>query len=193
MRVLLLHAHPDPASFSAALYRLAQEELSAGGHEVDAVDLYAEGFDPVLSRAEWQAYVNVPANRAPVEAEAARLDRAEAIVLVFPVWNFGPPAILKGYLDRVFLPGVSFHLTEERIAPGLHHVRNLTAITTYGSTRWWAFLMGDGPRRLVRRVLRALVHPKARCCYLAHHAITRSSEASRAAFVGRVRTALRRI
>jgi NAD(P)H dehydrogenase (quinone) len=132
MRVLLLHAHPDPASFSAALFRLTQEELLACGHEVDAVDLYAEGFDPVLSRAEWQGYVEVPANRASVARDATRVEWAEAIVLVFPVWNFGPPAILKGYLDRVFLPGVSFHLTKARIAPGLHHVRCLVAVTTNG-------------------------------------------------------------
>lgn len=193
MRVLLLHAHPDPASFSAALFVVAQQELTAAGHDVAAVDLYAEGFDPVLGRAEWQGYANVPENRTQVAADAARVDWAQAIVLVFPVWNFGPPAILKGYLDRVFLPGVSFHLTDGRVAPGLHHIRNLTAITTYGSTRWWAFLMGDAPRRLVRRVLRALIHPQARCRYLAHYAITRSTDATRAAFVGRVRSALRRL
>lgn len=193
MRVLLLHAHPDPASFSAALFRVAQEELAASGHEVEAVDLYAEAFDPVLSRAEWQGYVEVPANRLSVAPDAERLDRAEAIVLVFPVWNFGPPAILKGYLDRVFLPGVSFHLTDDRIAPGLHHVRAFVAITSYGSTRWWAWLMGDAPRKLIWRVLRTLIHPRAKVHYLAHHAITRSTDASRAAFVGRVRHVLRRL
>jgi NAD(P)H dehydrogenase (quinone) len=193
MRVLLLHAHPDPASFSASLFRTAHHELAAAGHQVDAVDLYAEGFDPVLSRAEWQGYTQVPANRASVEHNAARVDWAEAIVLVFPVWNFGPPAILKGYLDRVFLPGVSFHLTEGRIAPGLHHIRSLVAITTYGSTWWWAMLMGDPPRRLVRRVLRALIHPRAQCSYLAHNAITRSTDATRAAFVRRAQAKLRRL
>ena len=193
MRVLLLHAHPDPASFNATLFRLAERELIAAGHEVAAVDLYAEAFDPVLSRAEWQGYVNVPANRATVEAETARVAWAEALVLVFPVWNFGPPAILKGYLDRVFLPGVSFHLTEGRVSPGLHHIKSLMAITTYGSTRPWAFLMGDAPRRLVRRVLRVLIHPRAHCRYLALHAITRSTDATRAAFLGRVQTALRKL
>ena len=193
MRVLLLHAHPDPASFSASLFRNVQQELAAAGHQVDAADLYAEGFDPVLSRAEWRGYTQVPPNRASVAHNAARLDWAETIVLIFPVWNFGPPAILKGYLDRVFLPGVSFHLTEGRISPGLHHIRSLVAITTYGSTWWWAKLMGDPPRRLVCRVLRALIHPNARCSYLAHHAITRSTEASRTAFVRHVQAKLRKL
>lgn len=186
MRVLVLHAHPDPASFSAALYRLTVATLAEAGHEVEAVDLYAEGFDPVLSRAEWQGYVQVPENCAPVADEVARLQWAEALVLVFPVWNFGFPAILKGYLDRVFLPGVSFHLTEARIAPGLHHIRRLVAVTSYGSTRYWAFLMGDAPRKVVRRMLGVLIHPRGRTRYLAHHAIARSTDASRAAFMGKV-------
>ncbi len=193
MRVLILHAHPDPASFSAALFRIAAQDLSAAGHQVDAVDLYAEAFDPVLSRAEWQGYVDVPANRANVERDAARVDWAEAIVMVFPVWNFGPPAILKGYLDRVFLPGVSFNLTGGRVSPGLRHIRRLVAITTYGSSWWWALLMGDAPRRLVCRVLRVLAHPRARCHYLAYHRISQSTEATRAAFVVRVQDTLRRL
>ncbi len=190
MRVLLLHAHPDPDSFNATLFRVTRDALREGGHEVDAVDLYAEGFAPVLSREEWQGYTQVPENRSTVATEAARVDWAEAIVFVFPVWNFGFPAILKGYIDRVFLPGVSFHLTDRGVAPGLRHVRRLAAVTTYGSTRWWATLMGDAPRCMIRRILRTLIHPKGRSRYLAHYAITRSSEASRAAFIRKVQKAM---
>ncbi len=190
MRVLLLHAHPDPDSFNASLYRVTLDALQAAGHEVQAVDLYACNFPPVLSREEWQGYVQVPENRAPVAEEAARVDWAEAIVFVFPVWNFGFPAILKGYLDRVFLPGVSFHLTDGRIAPGLRHIRRLAAVTTYGSTRWWAALMGDAPRWMIRRVLRVLIHPRGKSRYLAHYAISRSTDASRAAFVTKVQRAM---
>jgi NAD(P)H dehydrogenase (quinone) len=187
MRVLVLHAHPDPDSFSAALYRGVQDAARGAGHIVQAVDLYAHGFDPVLGRAEWRDYVKVPDNRGPVLTEAARIDWAEAIVFVFPVWNFGPPAILKGYLDRVFLPGVSFNLTDRGITPGLRHIRHLSAVTTYGSRRWWAMLMGDAPRCLIRRVLRALIHPRGQVRYLAHYDISRSTPSSRDAFLARVR------
>lgn len=191
MRVLVLHAHPDPASFSAALFRLTVTTLQESGHEVVAVDLYAENFAPVMSRAEWQGYREIPANRGPIAAEVARIEWAEALVFVFPVWNFGFPAILKGYLDRVFLPGVSFFLTEGRIAPGLLHIRRLVAVTTYGSPRWWAIAVGDAPRRMIGRVLRALIHPRGKSRYLAHYAIAQSTEASRAAFVARVDRTLR--
>jgi NAD(P)H dehydrogenase (quinone) len=59
--------------------------------------------------------------------------------LVFPVWNFGYPAILKGFLDRVFLPGVSFRLVDGKVKPNLTHIRKLAAVTTYGGTRLRAF------------------------------------------------------
>ena len=190
MRVLVLHAHPDPESFSGALYRETLAALKQANHEVTAFDLYERGFDPVLSRAEWQGYSKVPENRIGLEADVQALLDAEAIVFVFPVWNFGLPAILKGYLDRVFLPSVSFHLTPKQIAPGLRNVKRLVVVTTYGSTRFWATLMGDPPRKLFHRMLRALIHPRGRCTYLAHHAIERSTVQSRAAFASRVRTAL---
>jgi putative NADPH-quinone reductase len=191
MRVLVIHAHPDPESYNAALFRTVVDTLSAAGHEVDACDLHAEDFQPVLSRAERRGYHQVPANRAPVEAHVARLERAEALVFVYPVWNFGLPAMLKGYLDRVFLPGVSFRLVEGRVRPALGHVRRLAVVTTYGGTRWRAWLVGDPPRKVMTRVLRALVHPLAGCTYLAHYDMNRSTPASRARFLARVGAAMR--
>ena len=108
MRVLVVHAHPVAASFNASLFRMTVERLAKNGHEVDAIDLYAHGFNPVMSEAERLNYHNLETNREPVEDYVERLLRAEALVLVYPVWNYGFPAILKGWIDRVFLPGVSF-------------------------------------------------------------------------------------
>jgi len=71
--------------------------------------------------------------------------------MVFPVWNFGYPAILKGFLDRVFLPGVSFKLVDGKVKPNLTHIRKLAAVTTYGGTRMRAFMAGDPPRKCVTR------------------------------------------
>ena len=68
-------------------------------------------------------------------------------LFVFPVWNFGFPAILKGFLDRVFLPGVSFRLEDGLATSALAHVRVIVAVTTYGSPRRRAFLPGDPPAR----------------------------------------------
>lgn len=193
MRVLVLHAHPDPESFSAELYRDAVSVLTLAGHDVAALDLYARGFDPVLSREEWRRYTVVADNRRAVETEVAELLSADALVFVAPVWNFGPPAILKGFLDRVFLPGVAFDLTSGRVSPGLRQVRRIVVVTTYGSTRLWAMLVGDPPRKLYGRMLRALISPGGRCTYLAHYGIARSTDASRAAFAARMRTELGRL
>jgi NAD(P)H dehydrogenase (quinone) len=187
LKVLVLYAHPNPDSFAAALHSAAIETLRAGGHEVDDCDLYAEGFDPVLSKAERLAYHAIPENRAPVESHVGRLLAAEALVLVHPVWNFGFPAILKGYLDRVFLPGVSFRLENGLAAPNLQNIRRLVAIATYGAPRHRAMLMGDPPRRIVKRVLRGLIAPLGKVRYLALYGMNRVTQQQREAFLAKVR------
>jgi len=190
MRFLLLYAHPDPDSYVAALRRAAHDALAHAGHEVDLCDLYAEGFDPVLSLAERRRYHSVPDNQDAVGPYVERLRRADGLVLVHPVWNFGYPAILKGFLDRVFLPGVSFRLEGGVVRPNLTHLRALAAVATYGAPRWRAMLIGDPPRRVTTRMLRYLAAPGARSLYLAHYDMNRSTGASRAAFLGRVSASL---
>ena len=118
----------------------------------------------MLSRAERIGYHDTPANRAAVQAYVDRLLAAEALVLCFPVWNFGPPAMLKGFLDRVLVPGVAFDLgADGSLTPALRHIRKLAAVTSYGRPRWTAWLMGDPPRKLIKRQLRRLIRPGARC------------------------------
>ena len=107
MRVLVISAHPVETSFSAALREDCVTTLVAAGHEVEELDLYARGFDPVLRREERLAYHDLERNREGVAFEVEQLLRAEALVLVYPVWNYGFPAILKGYFDRVFLRNLS--------------------------------------------------------------------------------------
>ncbi len=191
MRVLVLYAHPNPESFAASLHATVVEALTAAGHEVDDCDLYAEGFDPVLSRAERVGYHDLATNTDPVAGYVARVQAAEALVLCFPVWNFGYPAILKGFFDRVFLPGISFKLVDGKVRPNLWNIRRLTAVTTYGGTRWRALLMGDPPRKAVCRVLRAVCHPTARPRYLAHYDMNRATPESRAAFLSSVSERMR--
>lgn len=191
MRVLVLYAHPDPDSFGAALHRAVVKGLEEAGHEVDDCDLNAEGFDPVLSREGRVGYHDVASNTLPVAGYVERLRAAEALVLCFPVWNFGYPAILKGFFDRVFLPGVSFKLDDGRVRPNLWNIRRLVAVTTYGGSRWRAFLMGDPPRKVVCRAVRAVCHPRARPLYLAHYDMNRATAGSRDAFLARVSKKMR--
>jgi NAD(P)H dehydrogenase (quinone) len=191
MRVLVLYCHPNPESYGAALHGAVVRSLTAAGHAVDDCDLYAEGFEPVLSRQSASAITTSPRNTDPVAGHVARLRAAEALVLVFPVWNFGFPALLKGYFDSVFLPGVSFKLVDGKVRPNLWTIRKLVAVTTYGGTRWRAFLMGDPPRKAVCRVLRAVCHPTARPRYLAHYDMNRATPESRAAFLASVTERMR--
>ncbi|BBU56407.1 NAD(P)H dehydrogenase (quinone) [Mameliella alba] len=191
MRALVLFAHPCPESLSAALHARVVETLTARGWEVDDCDLNAEGFDPVLSETERRGYHEVPANLGPVAAHVERLRAAQALVLVFPVWNFGFPAILKGYFDRVFLPGVSFRLEDGRVKPNLTHIRRLAAVTTYGGTRWRAFMAGDPPRKIVRRAVWHVTRPE-KMRYLALYGMNRATETQHAGFLDRVEREMER-
>ena len=107
-------------------------------------------------------------------------------MLSFPVWNYGFPAILKGFFDRVFLPGVSFRMVNGKATPSLHNIRKVAAVTTYGGSRFRAALMGNPPKKLVSRMLRLTVKPGARVSYLAHYSMNLSTDASREKFMAKV-------
>ncbi|HWT31758.1 MAG TPA: NAD(P)H-dependent oxidoreductase [Propylenella sp.] len=190
MRVLVLYAHPVETSFGAAIHERVVGTLRAGGHDVDDCDLYAENFDPRLSREERLLYHEVGANLAPVADHVERLRAAEALVLCFPVWNFGYPAILKGYFDRVFLPGVSFDLRGGKVYPSLKNLYRIAAVTTYGGSRMRAMLAGDPPRKSVTRVLRAHVGLTTPVRYLALYDMNRATDLSCERFLTRVGRAM---
>jgi putative NADPH-quinone reductase len=186
MNILVLYAHPVETSFNAALHRLIVERLSAAGHSVDDCDLYAEEFDPRMTRAEHLAYHDRRCAEEPAGAYVERLLAADALVLSFPVWNYGYPAILKGFFDRVFLPGVSFRLVDGKVQPSLQNIRKVVAVTTYGGSRLRAFFVGDPPRKIVNRLLRATVKPGAPVSYLAHYSMNLSTEKTRKTFMTKV-------
>jgi putative NADPH-quinone reductase len=191
-RALVLFAHPCAESFSAALHNTVTATLRGRGWEVDDCDLNAEGFDPVMTAAERRGYHEVGANVAPVAGYVERLRAADALILVFPVWNFGFPAILKGFFDRVFLPGVSFRLEDGHVRPALRNIRRLASVTTYGGTRLRAVLAGDPPRRVVTRAIWHACRPD-RMRYLALYDMNRATDGKRAAFLARVRSEMERL
>jgi NAD(P)H dehydrogenase (quinone) len=187
MRVFVLFAHPMETSFVAALHARIVETLSTHGHEVDDLDLYAEKFDPVLSRQTLIDYLNTAANIAEVSPYVERLRAAEAVVLVFPVWYDGPPAILKGFFERVMLPGVSFRLEADgRFSPLLLHIKRLAAVCVHGSSRREASLIGDPVRHLIKNNLGGVIAPDARFDHFAHYATDSAAPPRRAKFMERV-------
>jgi NAD(P)H dehydrogenase (quinone) len=187
MRILVLFAHPVETSFGAALHAKVVETLSARGHKVDDCDLNAEGFDPVMTRQDRIEYYDLVLNRRRVAPYVDRLLAAEALVFSFPVWNMGFPAVLKGFVDKVFLPGVSFDLKRDgAYVPRLFNVRRLGVVCTYGGTRWQTFLAGDPPRRFLKRSMRFNCAPGARVDYLAHYDMDHTRPDRRAAFLSKV-------
>jgi NAD(P)H dehydrogenase (quinone) len=184
-RALVLYAHPCGDSFAAALRDTVTETLAKRGWEVDLCDLYAEGFDPVMGPEERRGYHDVASNQKPVQSHVDRLLAAQALIFVHPVWNFGFPAILKGYTDRVFLPGITFSLQNGKVRPAMTHVRKLATVTTYGANRLRAFLAGDPPRKVVSRAFRHACQPDT-FLYMALYDMNRADQGQRADYLARV-------
>ena len=188
MRTLVVHAHPSPTSFSAALDREVRAALAERGHVVDACDLYAEHFNPVLPIETYRQYLNVPANRTGVERYIDRLLAADSLVFVFPVWHDGPPAILKGYFDRIFLRGVVFDIDAKGVFfPILKNIHHLGAVVVYGADRDRTRKVGDLPRRFFRHNLSPLVATDAKLDYLAAYGMDHAQDDQRRGFAAKVK------
>jgi putative NADPH-quinone reductase len=191
MRVLLVHCHPRRDSFNAALCDTAATALEAGGHAIERLDLYEEGFDPRLSAGERGAYYDEGAGRPDLAGHIAALRRAEALVLVYPTWWFGPPAMLKGWFDRVWLPGVAFALGGAKVLqPRLTNIRRIAVVTTYGSPRWLLWLVGWPDWRMFRFGIRPLCAPRCRLDWIALTGMDGATQPMRAQFIERVRRRL---
>ena len=188
-----MYCHPLPESFHASIRQVALAGLKAAGHEIDLLDLYAERFDPVLTEEGRRRYHDVPQNRTGLEPTIARLTSAEAIVLQFPTWCFGMPAMLKGFCDRVLMPGVAFDLSDPaQVQPTLTNLRKIAGVVTYGRPWHVAKWMGDPPKKMVTRYLRWFTSGKAKSEYHALYHMNVATEAERKAFMGKVGAAMRR-
>jgi putative NADPH-quinone reductase len=169
--------------------------LRRGGHDVTLVDLWAERFEPRLSVEELRTHRQGIAARPDLHVHAERLRRADALVFVYPTWWGGPPAMLKGWFDRVLCEGVAYTLPEgsNRIRPLLGNVRQLVVVTTYGSSRWVNALQGEPGRRTIRWGVRTLLHRRVRTQWLALYRMDRNTEADRRRFLDEVDARLGRL
>lgn len=194
MRVHVVFAHPVPDSFGAALRDTVVAALEGGGHEVDLLDLHAEGFDPALSCQAHALHRAGPETKPEIEPHAARLTAADALVFVYPTWWGGQPAMLKGWMDRVLVEGVAYTFPEgaTRIRPLLRKVRRLAVVTTHGSSKWVNVLQGEPGKRVILRGMRSLCHPLARSRWIGLYGMDGASDAKRSAFLDRVARVLGR-
>lgn len=189
MRILLVLAHPQPESFAHAVQERARAGLQRAGHEVRLLDLYGIGFDPVMSEADRRDYHTPGLNEVRVADQLAHLRWAEGLIFVYPTWWYSLPAMLKGWIDRVWVPFATFELPQG-LAPVQGRMRNIRLIggfSTYGSPWWWIRLVsGDPGRRIVMKGLRPLCHPRCRSFWMGHYRMDSSTPASRARFLRKV-------
>lgn len=192
MRVFLVYCHPRPDSFTAAVRDVAIEALRVGGHDVDVLDLYAEGFDPVMSADERAGYHIAGQNRQPVADHLDRVKAAEGLVFVYPTWWYAQPAMLKGWLERVLIPHETFTMPEgnQPIRGLMQNIRLLAVVTSLGSPKWWWWLVGRPGQRILLSGIRVLCNPKCRTIWLALHRIDVVGEDARKAHLERVRQVL---
>ncbi|MGH8923711.1 MAG: NAD(P)H-dependent oxidoreductase [bacterium] len=188
MRVLIVFAHPVEGSFCSALRDRVAATLLDHGQEIDVLDLYTEDFQPVLSAGEHLLHRSGPETKPAIADHTLRLRWAEALVFIYPTWWGGQPAILKGWIDRVWIEGVAYTLPNgaSRVKPLLRDVRHLLVVTTHGSSKLINALQGESGKRVILRGLRSLCHPLTRARWIACYSMDRATDQQRRRFADKV-------
>jgi putative NADPH-quinone reductase len=116
MRISVILAHPDKESFNHAIANVVLDQLKQSGHQIFFHDLYAEKFDPILPKEEFPKDVPLPTD---IEKHCREISKAGGIIIIHPNWWGQPPAILKGWVDRVIRPDVAYEFIEEDKGEGV--------------------------------------------------------------------------
>jgi NAD(P)H dehydrogenase (quinone) len=193
-RALVVYCHPLEGSFVASLRDRTVAALQAAGAEVRLTDLYADDFHPALTAADRARHASTDV-AADLERHAVDLRWCDVLVLVYPTWWAGQPAMLKGWIDRVWTGGIAFTIPpgSSRLRPALRNIRRLVVVTTHGSPKYVNAIEGEGGKRTVTRSLRAMCSRRARTTWLAMYGVDTASAAARERFADRVDRRLRRV
>ncbi len=169
MKCLIVISHPLKNSLCKLLGRYVENKLSQIGHEVTVEDLYAENFSPALTERERRTYYEDVYDSSNIAERVNRLREAEAIVLLFPTWWFGFPAMLKGWFDRVWGPGIAYDHADDfgPIKPRLERLKRVMVVTTLGSP-WWVdrVVMRQPVKRITKRALLGACSKKSKLQFL---------------------------
>lgn len=196
MKALLVYCHPKETSFTAAVRDEVLQKLTTHGADIRLVDLYSSGFNPRLTSQEFDTYLDAPANRASVTEDVDNLTWCDTLIFVYPTWWYGLPAVLKGWLDRVFVPDVAFLMpdaTNTTIRPGLQHITRLGVFTTCGASWWLTQLIGAPGKRTLMRGVGFLCAKTRKSTFAAHYLMDSSTDASRRRHLDRVAKKLDRL
>lgn len=179
MKCLVVVSHPLEDSLCHYLAAQTVEHLTSNGYQITLLDLYKSSFEPALTHQERKSYYQANFYDDLLEKEVEQLKQAESLVLVFPTWWFGFPAILKGWFDRVWAPGHAYNHASDlgAIAPLLDNLKEVKVITTLGSPWWVDKLVLRQP---VKRVLKtALLGACTKRCKFDMLSLYKSESASK--------------
>lgn len=169
MKCLVVTTHPLSKSLCKLLTEHVVNKLRAMKHEVMIEDLYAEKFDPLLTEVERESYYSGSYDASNISEQTNRLLEAEALVLLFPTWWFSFPAMLKGWFDRVWGPGIAYDHASDfgPINPRLDKLRKVLVVTTLGAP-WWVdrLIMRQPVKRVVKVALLGACAKKSTLKYL---------------------------
>ncbi len=187
-RVLVIYAHPYPDSLIGAAQSSFVDELTSAGHMVRVTDLYALKFDPVMSAIERRDH-RLPGAPEQLETHAEDLRWCDTLALIYPTWWSGQPAILKGWIDRVWTSGVAWELPEgaNRLRPLLTNITRIIVITSHGSRKWTNALQGEAGKRTALRSIRVLCHWRCRTSWWAIYGVDSASAMKTATFLASLR------
>ena len=154
MRVVIVFNHPYEKSFCSALLEAVSNGLLVGQHEVDLIHLDADGFNPVMSQADLKAFVEHKSVDPQVIDYNKRLEKADHLIFIFPIWWDLMPATTKGFIDRVLTPGIIYdhHPRGFGLVPLLKNLKGVTVITTMNKPQiMYSLLIGNLIRKAMLR------------------------------------------
>jgi NAD(P)H dehydrogenase (quinone) len=185
MNALVVYCHPVEGSFCSAMRDASVRGLRAAGHTVDVIDLAARQFNPVMPTSEWNTYREgngvIPVG---LEHDVELIETAEIIVFVYPTWWGGLPAQLKGWLERVMLPGIAFIFNEKnKVRPGLRNIRHIHIASTFGSPWLYVRFVNDNGRRILARAFRLNTSLRTKVSTSSLYAMDKATDNSRKSFL----------
>lgn len=196
-RCLLVSCHPLADSLCNHLVARVKRTFADYPVEIEHLDLYQAGFEAPLTAVERAGYFTGQFDDTAIRARIAALQHAEILVLVFPTWWFGLPALMKGWFDRIWAPGIAFDHPSKpggRIVPRLDGLRHCLAVTTLGSPWWFDRLILRQPlRRILKSALIGTCAPRARFDMLSLYGAMDLDQPRLDRFLGQIDRAVMRI
>lgn len=152
MHTLVILSHPYAKSYCHALFERVVLTLEQAGHSVDRLHLDEEEFDPIIRSSDLAVYAKGQSVDPLVPAYQARIDAAQQLVFIFPIWWEVMPALLKGFLDKVFTKDWAYKPSKLGVKGNLGHIQRAVIVTTMNTPKWaYRWLYGDAVQRVLAR------------------------------------------